>query len=99
LKRIGRWIIRKLISWFHLQRPQKSQLLRIAQRSFDRLHLWTFQRNMHARRFYGVRGFLLVEETDGARNDEKEPDALYLSMPAKKGQAPPDLRYFSPARK
>jgi GNAT superfamily N-acetyltransferase len=55
-----------------------TELLRIAQRSFDRLHLWTFQRNTRARRFYGARGFLLVEETDGARNEEKEPDALYL---------------------
>jgi GNAT superfamily N-acetyltransferase len=55
-----------------------TQLLRIAQRSFDRLQLWTFQRNTQARRFYGARGFVLVEETDGARNEEKEPDALYL---------------------
>ena len=31
-----------------------------------------------ARRFYEARGFALVEETDGARNEEKEPDARYL---------------------
>jgi hypothetical protein len=42
------------------------------------LHLWTFQRNAQARRFYEARGFALVEETDGAGNEEKEPDALYL---------------------
>jgi hypothetical protein len=29
-------------------------------------------------RFYEVRGFALVEETDGANNEEKEPDARYL---------------------
>jgi GNAT superfamily N-acetyltransferase len=55
-----------------------SALLQIAQSSCESLHLWTFQRNIQARRFYEVRGFGLVEETDGARNEEKEPDAHYL---------------------
>jgi GNAT superfamily N-acetyltransferase len=55
-----------------------SKLLQVAQRSFDRLQLWTFQRNAPARGFYEARGFALVEETDGARNEEKEPDARYL---------------------
>jgi GNAT superfamily N-acetyltransferase len=54
-----------------------TELLQVAQRSFDRLQLWTFQRNVRARRFYEARGFALVQETDGARNEEKEPDALY----------------------
>lgn len=53
-------------------------LLDIAKASFARLQLWTFQRNMRARRFYQGRGFVLLRETDGARNEEKEPDALYL---------------------
>jgi GNAT superfamily N-acetyltransferase len=53
-------------------------LLVQAQHSFPRLHLWTFQRNVRARRFYEARGFALLEETDGARNAEKEPDALYI---------------------
>lgn len=55
-----------------------SALLQIAQRAFDRLQLWTFQRNVKARRFYEAKGFALVEETDGAGNEEKEPDARYL---------------------
>jgi GNAT superfamily N-acetyltransferase len=55
-----------------------SELLQVAQRSFDRLQLWTFQRNTQARRFYEARGFVLVRETDGAGNEEKEPDVLYL---------------------
>jgi GNAT superfamily N-acetyltransferase len=55
-----------------------SELLGIAQRSLDRLQLWTFQRNAPARRFYEARGFALVRETDGAGNEENEPDALYL---------------------
>jgi GNAT superfamily N-acetyltransferase len=55
-----------------------TKLLQVAQRSFDRLQLWTFQRNVPARRFYEARGFALVRETDGGGNEEKEPDALYL---------------------
>jgi GNAT superfamily N-acetyltransferase len=43
--------------------------------------LWVFQRNT-ARRFYERRGLRLVELTDGAGNDEREPDALYEWRPA-----------------
>jgi len=43
----------------------------------DELRLWTFQRNARARRFYERCGFVLVELTDGAGNEEREPDALY----------------------
>jgi hypothetical protein len=50
----------------------------LAQHSFDRLQLWTFQRNLRARGFYEARGFALVRQTDGSDNEEKEPDALYL---------------------
>jgi GNAT superfamily N-acetyltransferase len=53
-------------------------LLQVAKDAFDRLQLWTFQRNAQARRFYEARGFTLVQETDGAGNEEKEPDSLYL---------------------
>jgi ribosomal protein S18 acetylase RimI-like enzyme len=52
-------------------------LLQAAQRAFASLQLWTFQRNAQARAFYRARGFVLIEETDGSRNEEKEPDALY----------------------
>jgi GNAT superfamily N-acetyltransferase len=55
-----------------------SALLAVAQERFARLQLWTFQRNARARRFYEARGFVLVEETDGAGNEEKEPDARYV---------------------
>jgi GNAT superfamily N-acetyltransferase len=55
-----------------------SALLEMAQTTFDRLQLWTFQRNAKARRFYEARGFRLVRQTDGSRNEEQEPDALYL---------------------
>jgi GNAT superfamily N-acetyltransferase len=55
-----------------------SELLQVAKRAFDCLQLWTFQRNLGARRFYEARGFALVEETGGDRNEEREPDARYL---------------------
>jgi ribosomal protein S18 acetylase RimI-like enzyme len=55
-----------------------TELLDIAKRGSGQLQLWTFQRNAQARRFYEARGFALAEQTDGARNEEKEPDARYL---------------------
>ncbi|MBW7968901.1 GNAT family N-acetyltransferase [Bradyrhizobium sp. BR 10289] len=55
-----------------------TELLDLAKDACDRLEIWTFQRNAPARRFYEARGFVLVEQTDGARNEEKEPDARYL---------------------
>ena len=41
------------------------------------LSLWTFQRNDPARRFYERYGFVAIKETDGAENEEREPDVLY----------------------
>jgi ribosomal protein S18 acetylase RimI-like enzyme len=43
----------------------------------DGLHLWVFQKNTGAIRFYERHGFRLVKLTDGAENTEREPDALY----------------------
>jgi hypothetical protein len=37
-----------------------------------------------ARRFYERRGFVLTEETDGSRNEEREPDARYVWSRAEK---------------
>lgn len=54
-----------------------TQLLQVAQRAFASLQLWTFQRNAQARGFYQARGFVLIEQTDGSGNEEKEPAALY----------------------
>ncbi|MGY8663761.1 GNAT family N-acetyltransferase [Bradyrhizobium sp. UFLA05-109] len=55
-----------------------TELLDVAKSTFEHLQLWTFQRNVRARRFYELRGFELVEETDGTGNEEKEPDARYV---------------------
>ena len=43
--------------------------------------LWVFQRNEQARAFYERRGLCLVELTDGAGNEEREPDARYEWRP------------------
>ncbi len=43
----------------------------------DGFRLWVFQRNTDARRFYERRGLSLAKLTDGAGNEEREPDALY----------------------
>ncbi|HYM00486.1 MAG TPA: GNAT family N-acetyltransferase [Blastocatellia bacterium] len=40
------------------------------------LKLWTFQRNVGAIRFYERHGFSVLRYTDGAGNEEKEPDVL-----------------------
>jgi hypothetical protein len=52
-------------------------LLAVARSAFPSLSLWTFQRNRAARNFYEAKGFVLVSQTDGSGNDEKQPDALY----------------------
>jgi ribosomal protein S18 acetylase RimI-like enzyme len=53
-------------------------LLRAAMdRSPGELLLWTFQRNAAARRFYERHGFATIELTDGAGNEEREPDVRY----------------------
>jgi GNAT superfamily N-acetyltransferase len=55
-----------------------SALLDRAKTAAPALRLWTFQRNRAARDFYARHGFRLGEETGCARNEEREPDALYL---------------------
>jgi GNAT superfamily N-acetyltransferase len=41
------------------------------------LRLYAFQRNRRARAFYEARGFAPVNFSDGAGNEEQEPDVLY----------------------
>ncbi len=54
-----------------------SRLLDVAKSVYPVLSLWTFQRNEPARRFYEKHGFFVVDESDGAGNEEREPDVLY----------------------
>jgi GNAT superfamily N-acetyltransferase len=57
----------------------------IGQRLLDRvlsesrsLELWTFARNVGARRFYERNGFVAVEFGDGSGNEEGEADVRYV---------------------
>ena len=43
----------------------------------DGLQLWTFAVNAGARRFYERHGFVVAELTDGAGNEERQPDVRY----------------------
>ena len=51
------------------------------QQPVDPLWLWTFQANAAARRFYERNGFAPVQFTDGATNEEHEPDVRYEWLP------------------
>jgi putative acetyltransferase len=51
-------------------------LLRRTLQGRRRVRLWTFQRNVRSRRFYRLQGFREVRFTDGADNEEREPDVL-----------------------
>lgn len=44
----------------------------------DGLQCWTFAVNGPARRFYQRHGFTEAEQTDGASNEEHEPDVRYV---------------------
>src|SRR5262245_15225709 len=48
--------------------------LNLVQARGEPLELWVFRRNGPARAFYLRHGFQPVRETDGAHNEEREPD-------------------------
>ena len=59
----------------HTGRQIGSRLLGLAKlRRPDGLDLWVFQSNIRAIRFYERHGFVEVERTDGAANEERAPD-------------------------
>jgi GNAT superfamily N-acetyltransferase len=49
-------------------------LARVVESSAGGLQLWAFERNEAARAFYRRHGFVEVERTDGAANEERTPD-------------------------
>jgi GNAT superfamily N-acetyltransferase len=53
-------------------------LIADAKRDRDALQLWCFAANERAKRFYEHEDFMVVEKTDGAHNQEKEPDWRYV---------------------
>ena len=71
------WIDHLYACEHHSTGASAQRCSQVAQSKMRSLNLWTFQRNAMARRFYEKHGFALIKETDGAGNEEKEPDALY----------------------
>lgn len=52
------------------------------ERSPSGLTLWVFQKNEAGRTFYAAHGFVPARFTDGAENEEREPDVLLRWPPA-----------------
>ena len=72
------WIDQLYVAPGHTGRGIGSGLVELAkERQPDGLQLWTFQVNDGARRFYERHGFRAVEVTDGADNEERQPDVRY----------------------
>lgn len=55
--------------------------LRATERRPRGFMLWTFQKNERARRFYERHGCHVAQLTDGAGNEEREPDVQYEWRP------------------
>ena len=72
------WLDHLYVEPSYQRRGFGSMLLARAQASAESLRLWTFQCNVVARRFYERHGFRIEQETDGAHNEERQPDVLYL---------------------
>ena len=59
-----------------------AMLARAKERRPGGFTLWTFQKNVGARRFYERHGLEVVRLTDGAGNEEREPDVQYAWRPS-----------------
>ncbi len=71
------WLNHLYVHPDHQGRQVGARLLAKAMEDQSELQLWTFQRNARARAFYESRGFVVVRLTDGADNEEREPDVRY----------------------
>ena len=69
------WIDHLYVLPEHQGKGIGSALLDQAKSINSRLELWTFQKNARAIAFYRKHAFVLAEMTDGAGNEEEEPDA------------------------
>ncbi|OLP46539.1 GNAT family N-acetyltransferase [Rhizobium oryziradicis] len=72
------WIDHLYVAPAFTDRQIGSRLLQQALEDTASLRLWTFQKNHGAQRFYERFGFTVETQTDGADNEEKEPDMLYI---------------------
>jgi len=71
------WVDHLYVLPVYARRGIGCALVEKAKAAHPRLQLWVFQRNEAAAAFYKAIGFTLVKLTDGADNEEREPDALY----------------------
>jgi GNAT superfamily N-acetyltransferase len=72
------WVEHLYVAPGHTGRGTGSRLIELAkERQPSGLQLWTFQVNAGARLFYERHGFRPVEMTDGAANEERQPDVRY----------------------
>ncbi|WP_091741159.1 GNAT family N-acetyltransferase [Phenylobacterium immobile] len=71
------WIMQLHVDPGHQRRGCGSALIEMAKAAQPELKAWTFQANAGARAFYEAMGFENIEMTDGADNEEREPDVLY----------------------
>lgn len=71
------WIDHLYVDPKHQRRGIGTALLREALAANETVQLWTFLANDRAIAFYEARGFVRIRETDGAGNEEHQPDALY----------------------
>lgn len=72
------WIEHLYIAPDHQGRGLGPALLDKALEDGTERRLWTFQQNARARNFYEKRGFRPEAFTDGAGNEERTPDVLYV---------------------
>ncbi len=78
LARNGEWVDHLFIHPLSFRRGIGTRLLARAKSAHpEGLRLWTFQSNARARAFYERQGFTIAQMTDGAENEEHEPDMLY----------------------
>ena len=77
-----RWLDHLYLDPAWMGRGLGDELFALAcERSSGGLQLWTHDVNVGAQRFYERHGLLVVERTDGSRNEEHLPDLRYVWRP------------------
>jgi putative acetyltransferase len=72
------WISHLFVHPDHQGQGLGSDLLAHAMADQRDRQLWTFEKNVRARKFYEANGWVLAEITDGLGNERKEPEVRYV---------------------